>query len=261
VAVVAGSIGTDGSIRGSLRATAQAVLDLDSMGSRSVERDRLVEWLLGRQGLPGAFHEGCTAARHQHRTCEHFLGGFFSPLPPARRAAPVTLATGKEYRLESQARFALSCLALEAVVRSGRIHEAPVERHLDSFAALVEEWALWGDYLAPDLAFGALAALGGAGGRWRPTREALIGVIGARQLADGTWPQVDLFNAIDGLLRADSPLAGPLIDRTRATLRLRQRDDGSFGSVAEEERALLAAKAVAAAGDRGCRGRGPAPAQ
>lgn len=244
IAATAGSAGPDGSVRGSLVATAQAVLDLDDVGYESPERDRMVGWLLGRQGEPGAFHEGCTAARHQHRTCEHFLDGFFSPAPPARRTAPVALANGKEYRIESQARFAASCVALEAVTRSGRRNEARVERHLDSFGALVDEWASGGDYLAADLAFSAMAALAAGGERWRPTLIALTDLAAAWQLADGTWAAVDFFNALDGLCRADAQLTRGILERAAPTLARRQREDGSFGSVAADHRALVALRVL-----------------
>lgn len=239
--------GVDGSVGGSLTATAAAVVDLVELGAPSGERDRMVAWLLARQGRPGAFHEGCTAARHQHRVCEHFLGGFFSPAAPTRRVAPLTLPNGRIYRVESQARFAASCLALDAVVRAGGRHEAGVERHLDSFAALREEWARWGEHLAPDLAFSAIAALGGAGDRWRPLLVSLVDVVGGRQGEDGTWPQADFFNALDGLTRVPAEVAARLLRRARPTLRLRQREDGSFGSAAADERALIALRTLLAA--------------
>jgi hypothetical protein len=226
--------------------TAVTAIELDHLGDRSRERERLAGWLLSRQRVPGAFPEGCTAARHQHRGCEHFLEGFFSPAPPTHRVAPITVPNGREYRSESQARFVASCLALEAVVRAGRAGEPLVERHLASFGSLVDEWAAWGDYLVPDLAFAAIAALASAGPAGAATLEPLVALVVERQQADGTWPQVDLFNALDGLSRVDPKLSRPALARAAPTLLRRQRDDGSFGSYAADERALIALRVLLA---------------
>jgi hypothetical protein len=243
---LAAAAGPDGSVGGSLVRTARAVIELAELDDRSPALDRMTGWLLARQNQPGAFHEGCTAARHQHGACEHFLGGFFSPAPPSRRAVPVELPNGRVYRVESQARFAASCLALEAVVRAGRRFEPAVERHLDSFGALVEEWSGWGDFLVPDLAFGAIGALGAARDRWTPILTALVDVAEAHQMPDGTWPAVDFFHALGGLAQAGAAAEGAL-GRARPTLLQRQRDDGSFGSAAADERALIALRVLLAA--------------
>ena len=80
---------------------------------------RPLAWLLDLQDRPGSFHDGCDRARHARQLCQHYLAGFFAPAPPAQRLAPVTLPTGKVFRVESAARFAISCLALRAVLRAG----------------------------------------------------------------------------------------------------------------------------------------------
>lgn len=237
-------LAADGSVGGCLMATARAAIDLVELEARGPELDRMVDWLLGRQGQPGAFSDGCTVSRHQHRSCEHFLGGFFSPAPPSRRAAPVALLNGKEFRVESQARLAASCAALEAVVRSGRRHEPGVERHLDSFASLAEELARWGEFLVPDLIFPVMRALGAAGARWAPILGQLLEAVARHQGPDGTWPQADFFNALDGLTHVGDGRSRPLLLRALPTLLLRQREDGSFGSAAADERALIALRVV-----------------
>jgi hypothetical protein len=239
ITAAAASIGTDGSVRGSLLATAVTLIELDRLEAPAPVRDPLIRWLLGRQFRPGAFSDGCTAARHQHRVCEHFLSGFFSPASPAQRAAPITLPNGKEFRVESQVRFVSSCLALDALARSGRTHEPGMERHLDSFEALLDEWSAWGQFLPPDLACSALSALASADHRWRQIIDPLVGIFGQHQQSDGTWRDTDFFHALDALGRVRSDAVLPLLERAAPTLLRRQRDDGSFGSVAADERALI----------------------
>ena len=235
---VAATIRADGSAA-DFPATALAVLDLIDLDAPSSRIQSSLDWLIAQANRPGAFGEGCTAARHAHRVCEHAVGGFFSPAPPSQRAAPASMPNGKVYRVESQARFAASCLALTAVLRAGRAHEPAVQRHLDSFSNLQLEWETWGDFLVPDLAFNAIAALAVAPERWQPTLEAMVRLAGNQQLHDGTWPRVDFFNALDGLCRANHPLVGPILEQALPGLLQRQRDDGSFGNVAADERALV----------------------
>lgn len=220
-------------------ATALAVLDLVDLDAPPSQLDPPLSWIMEQANRPGWFGEGCTAARHAHRVCEHFVSGFFSPAPPSERAAPASMPNGKVYRVESQARFAVSCLALTAVLRGGRAHEPAAQRHLDSFSNLQLEWDTWGEFLVPDLAFNALAALAAAPERWRPTLESMVRLIGNQQLRDGTWPKADFFNALDGLCRVDHLLVGPILDQALPGLLQRQRDDGSFGNVAADERSLI----------------------
>lgn len=216
-----------------------ALADLIALDGPAPLRDKSLDWLLGLVGKPGAFGEGCTAARHARRVCEHFLGGFFAVAPPAQRVAPATLPNGKVYRIESQARFATSVWALEVATEGGRSHDPGVQKHLDSFAHLVIEWDRWDEFLPPDLAFNAISALGVAPERWRPVLESLLRIVAHHQAADGTWPRVDFFNALAGLARVDHPLVLPMIERALPGLIQRQRDDGSFGNVAPDERALV----------------------
>ncbi len=218
--------------------TALAVLDLIDLDAPASRLQPSLDWLIAQANRPGAFGEGCTAARHARRVCEHFVSGFFSPALPSQRAAPAAMPNGKVYRVESQARFAVSCLALTGVLRGGRAHEPAVQRHLDSFTNLQLEWETWGEFLVPDLAFSAIAALAAAPERWRPTLEGLVRLVGNRQLPDGTWPRVDFFNALDGICRVNHPLIRPILEQALPGLLQRQRDDGSFGNVAADERAL-----------------------
>ena len=222
-------------------ALVEALVDLEAPADRVA---RGVVSLLGTAGRPGAFGEGCTAARHAHRVCEHFLGGFFAVAASTARVAPASLPNGRVYRVESQARFAMSCWILQVLIRAGQLGEQSIQRHLDSFLHLLPEWEQWDDFLIPDLAFSALGALGVATERWRPTLDTLIRLVADQQLADGTWPRVDFFNALDGLARVHHPLVTPMLDRALPGLLQRQREDGSFGNLAAEDRGLVALRVL-----------------
>jgi hypothetical protein len=216
----------------------EALVDLD--GATGPVAVTLLDRMVGLSGQPGAFGEGCTSARHSHRVCEHFLRGFFAVASASQRVAPATLPNGRVYRVESQARFALSCWMLTVAIRAGRSGDRGVHRHLDSFDHLVGEWESWGDFLIPDLAFSAIGALAVAPERWTSTLESLVRVAAHHQLADGTWPRVDFFTALDGLSRVELPAAKPILERALPSLVQRQREDGSFGNVAIDERGLIA---------------------
>lgn len=221
------------------------VEDLAALAPGSEQLREAVAPLLTLSGRAGAFGEGCTSARHGHRVCEHFIGGFFAVAPPSARVAPTTLPNGRAYRVESQARFAASCWILRAVLLAGAQDDAGVQRHLSSFGYLLEEWDRWEDFLVPDLAFAALGALAIAPERWRDTRESLLKVVSGRQLRDGTWPKVDFFTALDGLMAVDHPTARELLARALPSLLQRQREDGSFGTVAPDERGLIGLRVLA----------------
>ncbi len=246
IAAVGGLVRPDGSARGTGAAlpTITALRELIELGAPEAVVGRPLAWVMALQGKPGAFSDGCTAARHPRRVCEHFLTGFFAPAPPTQRVAPMTVPNGKVYRAESHARFALSCLALEAVVLAGRVHEVGIGRHLDSFEHLLGEWALWSDQLAPDLGFAALGALAVAPERWGPTVDRLVGVVAVNQLPDGTWPRADFFNGLEALAKVRHATAEPVLAKALPALLQRQREDGSFGSVAQDERALIALKVL-----------------
>jgi hypothetical protein len=158
--------------------------------------------------------------------------------------APITVATGRTYRSEPHARFALSCVALGAVLRAGASIERAIERHLDSLGLLVPVWAEWGEVLTPDLAPAALAALAEAPERWQPLGVTLAGLIAKRQRDDGTWPRVDFFDAVNSLSLLRDDAAVPVLIRASGSLVQRQREDGSFGSVARDERSLVALRAL-----------------
>ncbi|MBM4187986.1 MAG: hypothetical protein FJ206_11830 [Gemmatimonadetes bacterium] len=249
IAAVAGSLRPDGSVGGTASATIGAIDDLLDLDPPPELLVAPLDWLMGLVGKPGAYHEGCSSARHGHRVCEHFLGGFFSPAPATQRVAPITVPDGKTYRVESQARFAVSVAALRAALRGGRGDSPAIARHLDSFKHLLDEWQRPDEHLPFDLLFGAMAAVAVAPSRWQPLLDRLVDLAAGFQLSDGTWQRGDFFHALAGLVEVRRPGATAVLRRAAPALLQRQRDDGSFGSVARDERALIGLRVLLVVGD------------
>jgi hypothetical protein len=205
---------------------------------------RILEWMLGLQGKPGTFHQGCSRTRHAHRICEHFISGFFAPAPPEQRLAPIMLPNGKVFRAEPAARFAISCLAFRAAVR-GRLGARPqVERHLTSLLQLQEQWTTWNGYFAADAIIAGMHALAVGLPAHGDLHTRLSSTIAAHQISDGTWPNADLFHTLEALLALGTPEALRAVRRAIPPLLARQRSDGSFGSTAQQERAWIALRAL-----------------
>jgi hypothetical protein len=235
----------DGTTAGAVVPTiwrAHEFLDLaeeDESGSARV-MDRVLDY----QGKPGAFSQGCSRIRHAHRVCEHFISGFFSPAPPEQRVAPVMLPNGKVFRAEPAARFAISCLALRAALR-GRWKSRPsIQRHLASLLQLQDQWSDWSGYFAGDAIVAGIHALALSSPADRRLRARLSALIAAHQAGDGTWPSADLFHTLETLLALGTPEAQASVRRTVPLLLSRQRSDGTFGSTAQQERALIALRAL-----------------
>ncbi len=203
----------------------------------------VLRWMMALQEQPGGFGEGCDRERHARRLCEHFVVGFFAPAPPEQRLAPVTLPNGKVYRAEAAARFALSCLALRAALRAGHHDRAGVRRHLASLACLADQWTTWSGYFAPDLIVAALHALALAGDDKGALVRRLTGLVAAHQTEDGGWPNADLFHVLEMLRATGDPTALAAVRRAVPALVAKQRPDGTFGSTAQQERALIALRA------------------
>jgi hypothetical protein len=204
----------------------------------------VIEWVLALQEKPGAFNHGCSSSRHAHRVCEHFISGFFSPAPPEQRVAPVMLPNGKVFRAEPAARFAISCLALRAALR-GRFESRPsVERHMTSLLQLREQWKDWNGYFAADMIVAGIHALAFVSQAHRGILSRLASMIAAHQVEDGTWPNADLFHTLETLLALGTAEAQAAVRRAAPALLARQRFDGSFGSTAQQERALIALRSL-----------------
>ncbi len=236
----------DGSVGGSVVPTIWRAIELMELGHSGDEAGtiRVMGWVLALQELPGGFAEGCTQARHRQKVCEHFIGGFFAPAPPHMRVSPVTLPNGKVFRAEGAARFAVSCLALRAALMAGYERRPGVIRHLESLVLLHEQWQDWKGYFAPDMIVSALGALALAPPPHRTVLDSAAKFVAANQLQDGTWPNADLFHTLEALLLAGTSQARRAVVRAVPGLLAMQRPDGSFGSTAREERALIALRAL-----------------
>lgn len=231
----------DGSVAGEAVATIWRAHEFLDLGC---DPDRVMDWVLDLQTRPGAFSEGCTAPRHAQQTCEHFISGFFSPAPAAQRFAPVMLPNGKVFRAEPAARFAVSCLALRAALRGGLEHRPQVRQHFLSLVQLQEHWADWNGYFAADAIVAGIHALAFAPSEHRELLPTLAGMIAAHQSAEGNWQQADLFHTLEALHALHTPEAHAAVRRAVPALLARQRIDGSFGSTAQQERALIALRSL-----------------
>jgi hypothetical protein len=235
---------TDGSVAGAVVPTIWRAHEL--MDLRGDEADCLpvMEWVLGLQEKPGAFSQGCSRTRHAHRVCEHFISGFFSPAPPEQRLAPVMLPNGKVFRTEPAARFGVSCLALRAALR-GRFDRRPsIEQHMVSLIQLQEQWRDWNGYFAADAIVAGIHALAFVSTPDPGIRSRLASTIAAHQAEDGAWPDADLFHTLEALLALGSAEARAAVRQAVPALLARQRVDGSFGSTARQERALIALRSL-----------------
>jgi hypothetical protein len=231
----------DGTVPGGAVPTIWRVHELLDLGEPvdSPAITRLLAWLLALQDRPGAFHDGCDRERHARQLCEHFLAGFFAPAPPAQRLAPVTLPNGKVFRVEPAARFAISCLGLRAALRAGAGEQSSVKRHVQSLVRISTRWTEWNGYFSPDAIVVGLHALAGAGPGQREVVHRLVGVANSNQNVGGEWPAADLFQALDALLAAGTSEAQVTVRRAATALVARQRTDGTFGTTAQQERALI----------------------
>jgi hypothetical protein len=235
----------DGTIMGGAVPTiwrAHELLDL-GRGTTDPTLATLLAWLMGRQGLPGAYGEGCDKVRHAQRVCDHWIRGFFSPAPAEVRMAPITLPNGKAFRVESAARFAISCLGLRAALRAGLGDRPGPQQHLESLRRLAEQWTTWNGFFVPDTMVAGLHALALGGPAAQASVERLVGMIAAHQAPDGLWPDADLFATLEALHATGLEAARTAVARALPALAERQRADGTFGAMAQQERALIALRA------------------
>lgn len=239
-------IRADGTVAGGVVPTVWRLHELLDLGEPpdSPAITRLATWLLDLQDRPGAFHDGCDRVRHGRRLCQHYIAGFFAPAPPSQRLAPVTLPTGKAFRVEAAARFAISCFALRAVLQAGYGERPAVRRHLQGLAQISEQWTEWSGYFAPDVIVAGLHALAAAGGPQRAEVHRLVDLVTANQGVEGEWPSADLFQVLEALREADTPEARVTVRRAATALVARQRADGTFGGGAQQERALIGLRAL-----------------
>jgi hypothetical protein len=247
---LAAQVGPDGTVAGGLAFTAFRLIELIELGcdEETPAVPLLTRWLVQQQDQAGCYSEGCTPPRHDKGACEHFLSGFLSPGPADVRVAPVTIPNGKVFRAEPAARFALSCLGLKALLLTPARTYSGVKRHLVSLARLKEAWQGWNGYFPPDLVLTALTALAASGTAERAAVTAGTALVLQQQAADGGWPEADRFVALEALEAVHSAEAREAVRRAVPGLISRQRADGTFGPVAQQERCLIALKALVFAG-------------
>ena len=236
----------DGSVGGAPVTTIWRAHELLDLGASpdAAPLGPVLQWALQLQGKPGAFGEGCDRERHSRRLCQHFVTGFFAPASPAQRLAPVSLPNGKVFRAEPAARFALSCLALRAALRSGRQSLSAVRQHVVSLACLAGQWTSWTGYFTPDLIVAAMHALALAGDEYHDVVARLADLVAAHQDLQGEWPNADFFHVLESLRTTGHEAAHAAVRRAAPALAARQRSDGTFGGTAQEERALIAVRAL-----------------
>lgn len=236
----------DGGIAGAIVPAIWRAHELMDLGCGREEAAwvQVMGWVLELQEKPGAFSQGCNPTRHAYRVCQHFISGFFSPAPPEQRVAPVMLPNGKVFRAEPAARFAVSCLALRAALRGRLEGRAPVEQHMVSLIQLQQQWNDWNGYFAADVIVAGVHALAFVPPAHRGVLSPLASLLAGHQAGDGTWPGADLFHTLEALLALGTAEARAAVRRAVPALLARQREDGSFGSTAQQERALIALRAL-----------------
>lgn len=246
---LAAQVGPDGAVPGGFAFTAFRLIELLELGcdEETPAVPKLIRWLLAQQDKPGAYGEGCIPTRHEQGACEHYLSGFLSPGQVMIRVAPVTFPNGKVFRVEPVARFALSCLGLRALLLTPARSNPAVRRHLTSLARLKGAWVTWDGFFPPDLILTALTALGTAGDLEQEATSAATRFVVSQQGSDGEWRGADRFVALEALLAVGSAEALDAVRRSIASLISRQRSDGTFGPVAQQERALIALRGLVAA--------------
>jgi hypothetical protein len=245
-AALADGLRPDGSVGGGAAPTIWRAHELLDLGCRPADPAvaRLVAWLMDRQGGPGAYAYGCDKTRHCQRVCEHYVQGFFAPAPPEHRLAPITLPNGKAFRAEPAARFAISCFGLRVALRAGLGERPSIVQHLESLRLLADQWTEWSGFFAPDVIVAGLHALAYGGPAYRRSVETLVDLVAAHQGLDGFWPNADAFATLEALLATGVPEAQRVMRRMAPTLEERQRVDGTFGAMAQQERALIALRAL-----------------
>lgn len=217
----------DGSISGSLVATAQALWELLELGAARDDAGvvRLAGFLLAQQNQPGRWSEDGIAGL-----------GFFSPGLRSSPIAPLALPSGTVFTAEDDARFVASCLTLRAVLRAGHEHRPAVAAHLESLLRL--------RVFEPHLGFVVLAALGMAPPPYWTRLEALVTEAARHQREDGSWPDVTVFHAVEMLLTVPTPQARRLIGRAAPHMASLQTAGGGFDDAGSEALALTALRAL-----------------
>lgn len=248
---------------GDLMATAAALMTLAEIRRAAALREldpgvgRALDWLRGRRGVAGAWNDGCTESRHAMGTCHHFLGGFFSPAPPEVLQDGARLRNGVQVTGDSEARFLGSVTALRCLLLWDD-YTPDAKLHLQGLRRIA---AMWPESPPPDLtttsflaAIHALILSPAPEDKAAAERGLLI--LGGKQRGDGSWVDVDPFQALE--VFADAEAVGIAPERARRALwhgaRLlitTQSGDGSWGGEAPQRRALIAWRTLCLVGRSG----------
>lgn len=241
----------DGSIGGSLVATAWAAWELMDLGCEAecAGLVRMIGYVLAQQDRPGHFGEGCTPERHAARECHHFITGFFSPGGQDREIAPLTLPTGAIFEGEDEARLAASCFALRSTLRAGEDRREAVRQHVAALLASPLASDPWTTDRNPDLYFLVLGAAGQGPIEIRATVSPMLDTVVAAQQSDGTWRGSSTFHALGMLARLTDQRVRKTAAKVAPYLCARQQPSGAFDPDQDEELALIATRTLVLAAD------------
>lgn len=246
----------NGAWRGDLIVTASALITVAEVRSAASLREqdpgigRALDWLRARRGEPGAWTDGCSDERHRMGICHHFLGGFLSPGPPDVPQAPASLPCGAPITHDSEARFVASVMALRALLVWTNA-TADMRLHLEGLRRVVR---LWPESPPPGLSMTSLLAAvqvllrSPVAEDRTAARQALL-VIGGKQRGDGSWVEIDPFQALEVFGAAESE--DEVAERARRALWhgakllvTTQNENGSWGGEAPHRRALIALRTL-----------------
>jgi hypothetical protein len=249
----------DGSWGHSLLRTAEALLlirDLmpEPSGPGRVMAAAGLEWIRGRQNLPGVFGEGCSPGRHTLGLCHHFLSGFYSPAPRTTNLAGTTLANRAKFPSDNVARLGISCVALQAVSRwragdgKSAMHESALRSIVAGASTESASVITMAGYAA------AVVALAETPPGPENDDAVVTGLdrLGSAQRADGSWPNADSFQVLDVIVRSrqlryGAGSADAALVRAAGMLTLLQRPDGGWGREMGPERTLIGWRTLRAA--------------
>jgi len=249
--ILAGQDAT-GSWDGGLTATAHALLDIAEIRNAAALREqdpgigRALDRIRDRRAVPGAWSDGCSPPRHRRGTCHHFLGGFLSPAPPEVALECVTLRSGPTVTGDSPARFLASVAALHCLLAWQR-DSADIRLHLEGLRRVA---SLWPASPPPDLplpCFLAAVRVLMHSPVEEDREEARRGVllVSGKQRGDGSWVEIDPFQALE--LFGDADAHGIAPEQARRALwhgakllETTQSEDGSWGGDAPDRRTLIA---------------------
>lgn len=213
---------------GDVARTAEAVWHLLDYGMPSNSRQVLsaLHWLYSQRDGEGAFSSGCSPARHEGRTCEHFISGYFSPAPPDE-SLEITLDNGQTVTSDVGARLLISERTLRTLLRAGP-QDPRTEESVKGLRGL-PVYLEYGGSFTPAVLIGALQALAWTQGPAPSELEAGLEVVAQAQEKDGTWPNVEFFFVLEMLLEVDLPLADSMLERAAPRLLDTQLNNGVWG--------------------------------